>query len=243
MRIGIIGCGNIAHQIARRLKVHAVYDIQREKCRDLDAKICNDLEELIGESDLIVEAASPDAVKEYAMKIIEAGKSMVIMSIGGLVNREFRDALFSRAREKGTRIYLPSGAIGGIDLIKTAKLGGLRKVTLRTIKNSHTLGYQVSERTLIFKGKASEAIEKFPKSVNVSVLLSIVSGMDIDVEVYADPQVKENIHEIYVEGDFGTAEIRVRNKPSPDNPKTSYLAALSPVYLLSSLEDVVRMGV
>ena len=243
MRIGIIGCGNIAHNIAQRFQVQAAYDIARSKCEDIDASICNDLDELLEGCDFIIEAASPQAVIDYAPKIVENGKDMLIMSVGGLADVKFREKIFSIAREKKAHIYLPSGAIGGIDLIKTAKMVGLKKVVLRSTKNSKTLGYDVRERTLVFKGKASEAIKKFPKRVNVSVLLSIVSGMDIDVEVYADPNMKENMHEIFVEGDFGEAEIRVKNKPSPQNPKTSYLAVLSPIYLISSLDDVIKMGV
>lgn len=243
MKIGIIGCGNIAHNIAKSFQVQAVYDVVMSKCEDIDANVCNNVDELIDECDFIVEAASPQAVIDYAPKIIEKGKDMLIMSVGGLEDVRFREKIFTLARKNGAHIYLPSGAIGGIDLIKSAKVAGLKKVTLRSTKNSKTLGYNVKERTLVFKGKASEAIKKFPKSVNVSVLLSIVAGMDIDVEVYADPDVKENIHEILVEGDFGEAEIRVRNKPSPQNPKTSHLAVLSPIYLISSLNDVIRMGV
>ncbi len=243
MRIGIIGCGNIAHNIASKFKLTGVYDIESHKCKDLNAKVCNNIDELIDNSDLIIEAASPRAVVEYAKKIVESGKDMLIMSIGGLADEKFREELFSLAREKNVHIYLPSGAIGGIDLLKASKVAGLNRVTLRSTKNSKTLGYGVRERTLVFKGKASEAIKKFPKSVNVSVLLSIVAGMDIDVEVYADPDIKNNVHEIHIEGDFGEAEIKIKNKPSPQNPKTSYLAVLSPIYLISSMDDVIKIGV
>ena len=243
MRIGIIGCGNIAHEILKKYKITAVYDICPEKCRDVDALLCEDIDSLISHSDIIVEAASPQAVKDYAPRIVESEKDIIIMSIGGLVNPEFRENLFTLAKEKNARIYLPSGAIGGIDLIKSAKIAGLHKVILRSTKNARTLGYNATKKTLIFKGKASEAIKKFPKSVNVSVLLSIVSGMDIDVEVYADPEIKENVHEIIVEGEFGRAEIKISNKPSPNNPRTSYLAVLSPIYLLENIDDVIKIGV
>ena len=243
MRIGVIGCGNIAHELSKRFKISAVYDICPQRCNDIDAFLCEDIGSLITHSDIIIEAASPQAVKDYALRIIDSGRDLVIMSIGGLVEQGFRERLFTLAKEKGTHIYLPSGAIGGIDLIKTAKIAGLHRVTLRSTKNAKTLGYDVKEKTLIFKGKASQAIEKFPKSVNVSVLLSIVSGMDIDVEVYADPDIKENMHEIVVEGEFGKAEFKIINRASPANPRTSYLAVLSPLYLLENLEDVVKIGV
>ena len=77
----------------------------------------------------------------------------------------------------------------------------------------------------------------------MAVLLSIVSGTDIEIELYADPKVKENIHEVIVEGEFGKAEIKIKNKPSPQNPRTSYLAVLSPIYLLQSIDDVIKIGV
>ncbi|NPA74641.1 MAG: aspartate dehydrogenase [Euryarchaeota archaeon] len=244
MKIGIIGCGAIAHEIAKHRKdVVALYDVNSEKCNDIQGKTCKNIDELISLSDLVIEAASPSAVKEYAEKIINAGKDMLIMSVGGLVDKEFREHLFTLAREKGTRIYIPAGAIGGIDIIRSARIAGLKSARIRSTKNSKTLGIDCREKTLIFSGTAKEAIARFPKSTNVTVLLSIATGIDVQVEVYADPNAKENTHEIYLEGEFGTATITVRNRPSKSNPRTSYLAALAPLEVLNLIDSPVWVGV
>ncbi len=244
MKIGIIGCGSIASEIISRNKnVVAVYDICPDKCKKFGVKICSSLEELIEESDLIIEAASTEAVREYALKIIDRGKDLLIMSIGGLVDDDFRNKLFKKAYEKNVNIYLPSGAIGGLDIIKTAKVAGLNKVTIKSTKNAKTLGVDCKSRTRIFKGTAREAIKKFPKSTNVTVLLMIITGMDIEVEIYADPNIKYNVHEIHIEGEFGCADIIIKNHPTPANPKTSYLAALSPISILEHIDKKVLIGV
>ena len=51
-----------------------------------------------------------------------------------------------------------------------------------------------------------------------------------------------NVHELFVEGDFGEAHIEVTNVPSPDNQATSYLAALSILSLLSNLDNPLIVG-
>ena len=241
MRIGIIGCGNIGHIISERIKIHACYDIYPEKCRCMNAKICKNIEELVDEADVIVEAASVEAVREYAKYILSRGRDMIIMSVGALADENLRKEIENTARENNAHIFLTSGAIGGVDLIKSAKMAGLDRITLKTYKSASSLGMNLTERKLVFSGKASDAIKKFPKSVNVAVLLSIVSRKDIDVEVYADPKIDSNIHVIEVSGMFGTARFEIKNKPSKNNPKTSYLAALSLLEAINSLDDVIRV--
>ena len=76
----------------------------------------------------------------------------------------------------------------------------------------------------------------------MSPLPSVSAGQDADVELWVDPAVDRNIHEITIEGDFGNAYIRVRNLPSPDNPATSYLAALSILTLLKNLDSPMKIG-
>ena len=62
------------------------------------------------------------------------------------------------------------------------------------------------------------------------------------VKIVADPAAEVNIHEITAEGDFGRITTRVENVPSPRNPKTSYLAALSAVATLRSIAEPVKIG-
>ena len=116
------------------------------------------------------------------------------------------------------------------------------RLVLRTTKSPASLGLQVSERTLVFKGRAEECVKAYPKNVNVSAALALAAGREVEVELWADPAVNRNIHEISAEGPFGDAYLRIRNVPSPDNPATSYLAALSILVLLRDLGEPIVVG-
>jgi aspartate dehydrogenase len=183
-----------------------------------------------------------NAVKHYARDVLDHNKDLVIMSVGALADAGFRDELKAAARSKGRRIYIPSGAIFGLDNLKVGRISPITKLLLRTVKSPESLGIEARKRRLIFSGKAHECIKAFPKNVNVSVAMSIAAGRDVDVELWVDPAVDRNVHEVIMEGDFGETFIRVTNVPSPDNPATSYLAALSILSLLKNLEDPMVVG-
>ena len=239
MRIGIIGCGAIAREVAKYRKIDAAYDLHPDRCGGIAKVICRDIDELLSHSDIVIEAASTSAVVDYAEKILLSGKDMIVMSVGAFADNRFRDRIFSLAKELNRKIYLPSGAIGGIDLIRAARVAGIDEVKIITIKNPNTLGIKCNEKTKIFEGTAEEAIARFPKSTNVTVLLSIVSGVKVKVEVYADPDVESNIHQILVRGKFGEMKMEIRNRRSDINPRTSYLASLSPISVLDLIESNV----
>jgi aspartate dehydrogenase len=164
------------------------------------------------------------------------------MSVGALSDPSFRNNLVSVAENEGRRIYIPSGAICGLDNLKVGQISPVSRLLLRTTKSPSSLGVPADARTLIFKGKANECIKEFPKNVNVSVALSLTCGRDADVELFVDPDVERNVHEIFAEGDFGDIYIRVSNLPSPENPATSYLAALSILSLLNQMDNPLVIG-
>jgi aspartate dehydrogenase len=250
IRIGLLGCGNIGRIIVRHgehVKISALYDKVPDRAREL-ASICGgkageDFESFVdGDYGLVVEAASVRAVKEFAENVLSHGKDLVIMSVGALADENFRNRLIDHAAELGRRIYIPSGAIFGLDNLKVGQISSVDRVVLRTTKNPLSLGIRADTRTRIFAGKAHECIKEYPKNVNVSVALGLAAGRDVDVELWADPDVDRNVHELFVEGEFGDAYIRVRNVPSPENPATSYLAALSILVLLKNLDEPLRVG-
>ena len=250
IRVGLIGCGNIGHIIAKHaqgVKIVALFDKYPERADALErvtgAKASETFESFIGGTfDIVVEAASVSAVREYAEEVLSHNKDLVIMSVGALADREFCYRLRALARENKRRIYIPSGAIFGLDNLKVGRISGIKKLLLRTVKSPASLGIDAKERRLIFSGKANECIKAFPKNVNVSVAMSLAAGRDTDVELWVDPAVDRNVHEMVIEGDFGDTTIRVTNVPSPDNPATSYLAALSILSLLKNLDDPIVIG-
>lgn len=255
--IGLIGCGNIGTIIIKavlegRLKatVGALFDTDETRVRELSellgdpGKCKPNFEEFIEEDvDLVVEAASIDAVKEYGERVLNAGKNLIILSVGALLDEKVLGRLEETTRANGSKIIIPSGAIGGLDLLKAASITGIEEILLTTTKNPRSLeNVDASKRTVIFEGSSKEAVEHFPRNINVAAALSIASKANLRVMIVSDPKVKTNTHEIRAKGKFGEMVLRVSNLPSPDNPKTSYLAALSVIRTIQGQEDRIQIG-
>lgn len=250
LRIGLLGCGNIGHILAQHTEgfvISAVYDKVPDRARDLagacHAQACDTFAGfLAADIDLVVEAASVAAAREHAKDILLHKRDLVIMSVGALTDAAFRDDLVATARKTGTRIHVPSGAIFGLDNLKIGQISPITKLLLKTTKSPQSLGLRTTNKERIFAGKAHECIKSYPKNVNVSVALGLAAGQDADVELWVDPAADRNIHEIFFAGSFGETYIRVTNVPSPDNPATSYLAALSILSLLKNLDSPLVIG-
>lgn len=269
-RIGLLGCGVIGTQIALAIdsgkipaEITHVYDSERKKAESLVAKLGKkpaivDNPHLLSSNnvDIVVEAASQDAVKNHALSIIQNRKDIMIMSVGALLDESVFEILYDACREFKKRIYLPTGAIAGLDAIKSVK-DELETLTLTTTKNPKSLVgakffetnkidiANIKNSQVIFEGAAKDAVRMFPANINVAALLSL-AGLGSDktvVKIVADPAVDKNIHQIEAHGKFGKISVRVENVPDQTNPKTSRLAILSAVECLRQIcaEDM-RIG-
>jgi len=180
-----------------------------------------------------------------------------VMSVGALLDEHLLRRVKDAAEKSGRRVIIPSGALGGVDALKAAKLGGIRSVTLTTRKHPDSLRYSPyfkgkiedltgsKEPYVVFEGTAEEAVKAFPASVNVSATLSLagIGGRETKVRIVADPKVSENIHEVEVEGGFGRMKVIMENVKHHSNPKTSYLAVLSAIETLKSVSSTgVKVG-
>ncbi len=262
MNIGIIGAGAIGRFLMEKLNgerkcpsftITAVFDNRtksKERLQELAHQygltVYDDLNLFLqSDVDIVVECANVQVAKEYALQVVEK-KDVLLISVGALVEQAFYEQLSLIAKSSGKKVYLPSGAIGGLDVIKSAKaLGGLNAVTLVTRKPPASLSIELAdEKTILFEGSAAEAIGKYPQNANVAITLSLagIGVHDTKVKIIADPNVERNVHTIYAEGEFGTVEVTVENEPSPMNPKTSYLTALSILSSLKSIEQQVVIG-
>ncbi|VVB66677.1 putative L-aspartate dehydrogenase [Candidatus Gugararchaeum adminiculabundum] len=242
----MIGIGAIGSFLAKNLgkELIWIYDADKkhaqQKVKELKLK-CEVVDEPRTDVDLVVEAASQSAVPSL-VKILEK-TSIMIMSVGALGDDALLERLMSTAKKHGTKIYIPSGAIGGLDAIKSVR-DHLDDITLETIKNPSSLGRTDTKRTIIFEGSARKAVEVFPQNVNVAMTLSLC-GLGPDktrVVIISDPSVHRNRHIIKARGDMGEFEFTVKNVPSPDNPKTSALAALSALRVIKERDAVLRIG-
>jgi len=178
------------------------------------------------------------------------------MSVGALGDEKLLDSIKKEVESAGKKVHVPSGAISGIDGIKAAKIAGIEEVTLTTRKPAKTLASsayvreygidltKIKKPTVIFEGPAREAVKAFPESVNVAATLSLagVGFNKTKVRVVADPSLDRNVHEIHVKGKAGEFITEAKNMPSPDNPRTSYLAALSAIRTLRNLTETIQVG-
>ncbi len=262
MRITIVGCGSIGQKLAAAAdamaEVKRIYllDIVPEHAEKLaesldKAIVVQSVEDELYHCDLVIEAASQDAAKQVAMMTVSRGVDLMIMSVGALVDDEYRTELFDKAKSTGANIYIPSGAIAGLDGLRASHVDELESVELITTKGPRSLSgvkyveekgidvSKITEPTVIYNGSAREAVEDFPRNVNVAATVSIL-GVGFDrtkVTIIVDPAAKSNSHELRIKGAFGEMNCHTYNVPSPDNPKTSYLASLSAI---SALKRIIR---
>ncbi|PIC64865.1 aspartate dehydrogenase [Sporosarcina sp. P13] len=259
MKIGIIGTGNIAQYVLESInankrlegEVTSIFGRNQEVGRRLEsqykAKFYTDFEEFLDSPiDIVVEAATIGVAINYMEEVLKSNRELILSSIGAFKDIKFLKEMKDVARAFGQHIYLPSGAIGGLDLLQSANsLGGLKEVGITTRKSYESLGLErKTVEECIFDGVALDAIEKFPKNVNVALLLSI-AGLGADqtkVRVIADPEIKRNTHTIEAIGDFGKMNLMIENEPMPNNPKTSYLAALSILATLQNRDKAITVG-
>jgi aspartate dehydrogenase len=264
--IGLIGVGSIGGFVARSiLKGHlegitlvAVADIVTppedllNEMQSHSVRVVDSYQSLLDfPLKLVVECANQEVVRKCSTLFIAKGIDLVIVSVGALVQGSFFSDLCSEAEKKGCRIYIPSGAIGGIDALKSAKLSGLEEVMLTTRKPPRSLGKiegisleNLTEPRVVYEGRGTEAVVKFPQNVNVAATISLagIGPEKTKVRIVADPTIERNIHEINVQGAFGSFEIRLANNPSPQNPKTSFLACVSVVSLLRRIQETAQIG-
>ncbi len=246
MRVGVIGCGSIGSYVSKWLSEKGELEVVFDKVFDKAFILANELgvkaaktfsEFLNCNTDMVVECASQEAVFNYTEEILKSGKDILILSVGAFANKEFREKTIKIAEKLGKRVYIPSGAIAGLDGI-SAVAEYVDEVTLVTRKSPESLG--VKNYGVIFEGNAEEAAKMYPRNLNVAAALGLIVGFEkVKVRIVAD-RVDENIHEITAKGKFG--EIRIVVKNVKLNPKTSYLAALSVIKTIKNMENSLVIG-
>ncbi len=254
MKLGIIGCGAIGSDVSKAAEnmdeIEKIYlfDIDKKAeqnlCKTIKKAEIKPVEDFLEKVDVVFEAASQQAVREYAERALKASKDIIIMSVGSLFDDKFRTKLEKIAREKQCKIYLPSGAVCGIDGILSASVDIIDEVTLVTTKPPKSLGKSIDRRTIVFEGNARDAVKKFPRNINVAANLSI-AGVGLDktkVEIVADPVATRISHKILAHGKFGRLRAEVENMPNPNNPGSSYMASLSAIATLKRIVSPIQIG-
>ena len=263
--LGIVGCGAIGRALLRAageegglgMPVAGVASRTAETAQRFLETLDNPppyrpLDELVDRASLLVETAGGHVVPPLAAAAFAAGKDLMVISIGALLECP---EIIGQARARGCRLYAPSGAIAGLDGIKSACQGRVDRVEMISrkpvaaldgapwlIENGISLAGLRQARE-VFYGPAREACRGFPANLNVSAAVSL-AGIGPDrtmVRIIADPALTRNCHDITVEGEFGLLRVQIENIPS-ENPKTGRLTALSIIRSIRDLSAPLRVG-
>jgi aspartate dehydrogenase len=194
--------------------------------------------------DIVIEAAGRAAIDVWAEAALAAAPALIIASTSAFCDEALLARLLDAAGRHGSRILIPSGAIGAIDALASASVLGLDEVTHQIVKPPVAWKgtpaeklldlATLAERRVFFSGSAREAASAYPQNANATVVTSL-AGIGLDdtrVEMVADPAVRINGHRITARGAFGRMELLLENNPLATNPKSSELTALSLVRLI-----------
>jgi len=272
VKVGVIGCGAIGGKIIEELctgkiknmRLSIIYDIDEIKKKNFsqmyNIPAANSIREVVNNADLVVEAANKTVVKEIISLCSRKRKDVLIMSVGGIV--ENLDIL-EKVKNANINVYLPSGAIGCIDAIKSASVGKIKKIELLTIKppkafigNKYLRAKKIfveniNKRKRLFCGNVSTAVKFFPENINISATILLASSLlsnsqlaksKIKVEILCDPKVNKNIHKITIVGDAGKITTIAENTISKHNPKSSLLAIYSALATIKQIGNNIKIG-
>ena len=265
MKVGIAGFGAIGRPVAESLdrgidglELVAVSARDHEKATSRMARLQTVVPvvtpaELADLCEIVVECVPKDAFMQIAAPALKAGRILVTVSGAGiLANPDVVDL----ARAGGGRIILATGALLGLDAVRAAAEGTIESARMITRKPPNSLagapyleqhGISVDDLDQplkVFEGSAREGAVGFPANVNVAAALGL-AGIGPDetrLEIWADPALDRNTHAIEIEADSARFRMTIENVPSPENPGTGKITALSVLATLRGLTAPLRVG-
>lgn len=254
LRVGLIGHGAIAQYVARGLSgpgaTLSLIIVRPGRAAAAQAAlgdvICRDS---TGDDlpDIMVDCAGHAGLAQHGPAILRAGVPLITVSLGALADAALQAGLAEAARQGKTSLILSSGAIGGLDALRAARMGRLDRVTYEGRKPPQgwagsraekvmDLSVPLDAAAVHFDGDARQAALLYPKNANVAAAVAL-AGLGFEgtqVRLIADPAAQGNTHRITAHGDFGEMRLTITGQTLPGNPRTSALAAMS---VLSALAD------
>lgn len=253
----VAGCGHLGkivqkayiNGLLKDYKLVAAYSRELEDAEELvkgtKAVAAASMDEVISlKPDYIIETASIALLKDFALDALENGISIIPLSIGAFADAAFKAETLACAERTGAKIYIPSGAVGGFDVLRTIALiaeaeGYAVKAGIHTHKGPNSLKntplyeevLQEKEKT-VFSGSTSGAIGLLPTKVNVAVAsaLATIGPDNAKAEITSVPEFIGDDHCITVETGGLKAVVDIYSA-------TSDIAAWSVVALMRNLSS------
>lgn len=267
MKIAIVGFGAIGQLllklIAEQAKDVQVLAVVERACNHDQVRSVVGSDVRVQESptalltlglDLVVECAGHTALRTIAPTLLRSGVDVLVASVGALADPEVETSLRDAAARGGAQVRIPSGALGGLDVLSAARSIGLTEVVYSSNKLPAAWVGTAAETmvdlkaiespTVFFAGNARDAARLFPQNANVAaaVALSGVGFEKTKVTLAANPLVSGNTHRICATGPFGDIDVTIRGRPLASNPKTSMLTPYSLVHTLTNLSNSFAIG-
>lgn len=264
VKVLLIGYGTIAGYVAARVAerddVAITHVLARPGREDVartaigaNARVVTDVAEITDPIDVALECAGHEGLRRHGPAVLGRGIDLVVASVGALTDDGLAEDLERAARDGDAQIEILSGAVGALDAIASARVGGLDSVTYRGRKPP--AGWKGSSAEgrcdldnldgpfVHFEGTAREAARAYPKNANVAAAVAL-AGVGLDataVELVADPAAPGNEHIIEAAGAFGRLRFSVVGNPLPGNPRSSSLTAMSAVRALANHTNTLRI--
>jgi len=265
LKVGIAGYGTIGQALAAKLQdcdlpleLVAINSRDAEKAQSEASSLKTvpqavSINELVRQCDVIVDCAPTAAFEQIATETLTAGKVLVTVNGAALLQHPEIEGL---AKDSGGRVVLATGALLGLDAVRAAALGTIYSVDMITrkpptslVKAEYVVKNAIDLTALdkplkIFSGSASEGAAAFPANVNVAAALGL-AGIGPDrtrLEIWADPALERNTHNIIVDADSARLELKIENVPTDENPGTGKITALSILAALRALVSPIHIG-
>lgn len=207
-KVGFLGCGKIGKALAKHLletdegKISFIQDPGFINDLGTNCPVLTESNEtLLTQTDLVIECATADVLKANLDAILKHC-DLMLFSVTTLSDTETEQKIRTLCKEYGHRIYIPHGAILGIDgIFDGQKIW--KEVHITTTKSPKSLGRTDTERTIVYDGATRAVCSLYPRNVNVHACIAL-AGIGFDKThstIISDPAVSTNAHIIELKGD------------------------------------------
>jgi aspartate dehydrogenase len=256
MQIAFVGLGAIGHEVLRRLCAAqgpvrvlgalTAHPEWRRPCATFDS-----LDALLEASpDLVVECARQHVLQELGPRILASGRNMVISSVGALAAEATHETLMRAAESGSARVFIPAGALAGIDALAAARQVGIDSVryTRRAPPSTWIKSGAMEQRDaqaldrphVVFDGSARDAARRYPKNANVTATVAL-AGIGFEktrVILLADPAASANVHVIEAQGAFGKLTAEISAAPIAGSTSSAVVAGSIVRAILSNVDRI-----
>lgn len=182
--IGIIGSGGIARNIASYISSSDMHTLTFIQARELDdtgfATTTTITDQMLQETDIVIEAAHPDAVVMFSDQVL-LQCDLMILSCAALVDDSLRERLTRLSADCGTRLIVPHGALAGVESYLATPVEW-SSATIEFVKSPFSLEpvpADTGKRVVIYDGPVRGIAALYPRNVNAMVTFALATvGLD-----------------------------------------------------------------